>query len=444
MNPNALASASASRKTAKKPIGITTVNQQDVHALLSRLMLQAEKSPDSLERMLAVTRLYFTFLAQLMKPGSKFGDIPTVVLGEHYLSHRNLSGELHRGDNTRSYLQEICAYDPVEAPIPTGYATDTAGHVDVGTMSVNLVPKASVKSAKVDGSVKVYVEVSFGGAGAGEEPSPSASASASASRKNSVYYKRHDEEYVFTVPSLLLTNISKHTASRCRLDLEGSCSITCQATGLETSLRFKPFRDEYVKGEIKTLLGDGSVTLARLEGNWDDDVSVKSTTGDASGVVFSAKDDTPAVAVPPTINLSEPGPRIMRRLWAAILETLLYASVSDRERKGGEAHGLAAALKDSLLKKSLMYSIPDNPQGKSALADGAGGDANDPTSNFAAALDKRPLPPVCKIQRALGRVLTYQLQYRLQAVSWDALYGEEEVLKAMSASAPHGGLITQF
>ena len=80
MNPNALASASASRKTAKKPIGITTVNQQDVHALLPRLMLQAEKSPDSLERMLAVTRLYFTFLAQLMKPGSKFGDIPTVVL----------------------------------------------------------------------------------------------------------------------------------------------------------------------------------------------------------------------------------------------------------------------------------------------------------------------------------------------------------------------------
>jgi len=438
MSSNALASASASRKTAKQPIGITTVNQQDVHALLPRLMLQAEKSPDSLERMLAVTRLYFTFLAQLMKPGSKFGDIPTVVLGEHYLSHRNLSGELHRGDNARSYLQEICAYDAVEAPIPTGYATDTAGHVDVGMMSVNLVPKASVKSAKVDGSVKVYVEVSFGGAGAGEEPSPSASASASASssRKNSVYYHRHDEEYVFTVPSLLLTDISKHTASRCRLDLEGSCSITCQATGLETSLRFKPFRDEYVKGEIKTLLGDGSVTLARLEGNWDDAVSVKSTTGDASGVVFSAKDDTPAVSVPPTINLSEPGPRVMRRLWAAILETLLYASVADRERKGGEAHGLAAALKYSLLTKSLMYSIPDNPQGKSALADGAGGDANDPTSNYAAALDKRPLPPVCKIQRALGRVLTYQLQYRLQAVSWDALGGEEEVLKAvMSASS---------
>ena len=205
-----------------------------------------------------------------------------------------------------------------------------------------------------------------------------------------------------------------------------------KATGLETNLRFKPFRDEYVKGEIKTLLGDGAITLARLEGHWDDEVSVKSTTGDASGVVFNAKDDLPAIAVPPTINLSEPGPRIMRRLWAAILETLMYASVSEKEKKGSDTHSLAAALKDSLLKKSLLYSIPDNPQGKSALQDG--GDASDPTSQLAAALDKRPLPPVCKIQRALGRVLTYQLQYRLQAINWDALNAEEEVLRSMQAT----------
>lgn len=450
-------------KQGKQPIGLAVVNQQDVHALLPRLLLQAEKSPDSLERMLAVTRLYFTFLAQLMKPGSKFGDIPTVVLGEHYLSHRNINGELHRGDNTRSYLQEICAYDPVEAPIPTGYETDTAGHVDVGMMNVNLVPSASVKSARVEGSTKVYVEVSFGGDKVGQ-------GALGGGRKNSVHYKRHDEEYVFTVPSLLLTNISKHSASRCRLDFEGNCSITCQvwnyaimdswiesyrrlpmshglltliarhwltdslqATGLETSLRFKPFRDEYVKGEIKTLLGDGAITLARLEGHWDEEVSVKSTAGDASGVVFSANDDPPGVSVPPTINLSEPGPRVMRRLWAAILETLMYASVSDKEKKGGDAHSLAAALKGSLLKKSLMYSIPDNPQGKSALQDG--GDPSDPTSQLAAALDKRPLPPVSKIQRALGRFLTYQLQYRLQGINWDALNAEDEVLRSILAAA---------
>ena len=161
-------------------------------------------------------------------------------------------------------------------------------------------------------------------------------------------------------------------------------------------------------------------------------MSVKSTTGDASGVVFSASDDPPGISVPPTINLSEPGPRVMRRLWAAILETLMYASVSDKERKGGDAYGLAAALKDSLLKKSLMYSIPDNPQGKSALQDG--GDPSDPTSQLAAALDKRPLPPVSKIQRALGRVLTYQQQYRLQGINWDALNAEDAVLKSMVSS----------
>lgn len=223
-------------KQGKQPIGLTVVNQQDVHALLPRLMLQAEKSPDSLERMLAVTRLYFTFLTQLMKAGSKVGDMPTVVLGEHYLSHRNIHGELHRGDNTRSYLQEICAYDPVEAPIPTAYETDTAGHVDVGMMSVNMVPSASVKSARVEGSVKVYVEVSFDGDEADQGASGRGASGAASGegagrvrgRKNSVYFKRHDEEYVFTVPSLLLTNISKHSASRCRLDLEGNCGITCQ------------------------------------------------------------------------------------------------------------------------------------------------------------------------------------------------------------------------
>ena len=407
-----------SKQSSKQPIGMTIVNQQDVHALLPRLLLQAEKSPDSLERMLAVTRLYFTFITQLMKPGSRFADIPTVVLGEHYLSHRNLSGELHRGDHTRSYLQELCAYDAVEAPVPTAYETDVAGHVDVGTFSVNLVPSARAKSHKVDGSMRAYVEVTFTGTRTGTL------------HKNTIHYTRHDEEYTFTLPSLLLTNISQHTVSRCRMDLEGACTITCQATGLETSLRFKPFRDEYVKGEIKTLLGDGAITLARLEGHWDDEVSVKSTTGDARGVVFSAHDDPPGLAVPPTINLSEPGPRVMRRLWAAVLESLLYCTVAEKDKKGGTQE-LCNALKTTLLKKSLMYSVPDNPQGKSALQ--GGGDATDPSSQLAAALDTRPLPPVCKIQRALGRVLTYQLQYRLQAINWDALNAEEQVILAMKA-----------
>lgn len=220
------------KQSSKQPIGLTVVNQQDVHALLPRLLLQAEKSPDSLERMLAVTRVYLTFLTQLMKPGSKFGDVPTVVLGEHYLSHRNLHGDLYRGDNTRAYLQEICAYDPVEAPIPTSYETDTAGHIDVGNMNVNLVPNATVKSIKVEGRIELYIKVSFDGSDEEQHASSAAGAGGEArgvsGRINSIYYKRHDEEYVFTVPNLLLTNISKHTANRCRLDLDGNCRITCQ------------------------------------------------------------------------------------------------------------------------------------------------------------------------------------------------------------------------
>lgn len=245
-------------KQGKQPVGLAVVNQQDVHALLPRLMLQAEKSPDSLERMLAVTRLYFTFLTQLMKPGSKYGDVPTVVLGEHYLSHRNIHGELHRGDNTRSYLQEICAYDPVEAPIPTAYETDTAGHVDVGMLSVNMVPSASVKSARVEGSASVYVEVSFGG----EDSHQGASGGV---RRNSVYYTRHDEEYVFTVPSLLLTNISKHSASRCRLDFEGNCSITCQVRNVVLT-RIASYRT--VGRRSLTVIGGRRPRMPRRRPDW--------------------------------------------------------------------------------------------------------------------------------------------------------------------------------
>jgi len=53
-----------------------------------------------------------------------------------------------------------------------------------------------------------------------------------------------------------------------------------------------------------------------------------------------------------------------------------------------------------------------------------GGNISDPTSQLAAALDKKPLPPVCKIQRAIGRVLTYHLKYNVQSLSHTAL--EEE------------------
>jgi hypothetical protein len=70
-------------------------------------------------------------------------------------------------------------------------------------------------------------------------------------------------------------------------------------------------------------------------------------------------------------------------------------------------------------------------------ATSAGGNANDPTSQLAAALDKRPLPPICKIQRALGRHLTYQLKYVVQSLSHASL--EQEALQIAECTGVKSG-----
>lgn len=400
-------SSQTTKQGGKKiPIGLQiTQQQQDMHTMLSRLLLKSEKSPDSLERMLAVTRMVLTFLSQIAKPGKRFQDVPSVVLGEHYLSHRELPGELYRGDHTRTYLQELCAYDPVEAPVGA-HVYEKEGHADIGTWLTNIVPKAQVRVKKEGGIIggsggMAYVVIALEGHG-------------------KVYYQRHDEEYVFNFPSILLCD---PLSEKCPIDLEGVVDISCDATGLQTELRFKPWREEYVKGEVKTLLGDGMHTLARIDGHWDTEVSVHSATTDANGVLFSTSDDPPLMTVPPVINLADPGPQTMRRLWSAMIESLLYCECpSATGSVAKKAQELSSSF-PSHLKKSLLYVVPENPQGRSALA--AGGDVNDPTSQIAAVLDKRPLPPVCKIQRAMGRYLTYQLMYRLQSVSFQALEQEE-------------------
>ncbi len=388
------------------PIGLQiTQQQQDVHTSLSKLLLKSEKSPDSLERMLAVTRMVLTFLSQIVKPGKRFQDVPSVVLGEHYLSHRELTGELYRGDHTRTYLQELCAYDPVEAAIPSK-TYEKGGHADIGTWHTHIVPKAQVRVKKEGGIIgggggQAYVVIALQG-------------------QSKVYYPRHDEEYVFGFPSVILCD---PLSEKCPIDLEGTVEISCNATGLQTELRFKPWRDEYVKGDVKTLLGDGMHTLARIEGHWDTDVSVHSATSDANGVLFSSSDDPPLIKVPPVIDLADPGPQTMRRLWSAMIESLLYCECqSATGSMAKKAQDLSTSF-TSHLKKSLQYVVPENPQGRSALA--AGGDVNDPTSQIAAVLDKRPLPPVCKIQRAMGRHLTYQLMYKVQSISFQALESEE-------------------
>jgi hypothetical protein len=50
----------------------------------------------------------------------------------------------------------------------------------------------------------------------------------------------------------------------CPLDFCGSATVACQATGLATSLTFKPFAGGKVKGGVDTLLGKGAPHAACL------------------------------------------------------------------------------------------------------------------------------------------------------------------------------------
>lgn len=58
---------------------------------LGRLLLAVQHAPTSLERMLAVGRLCLIFLTDLMRRSNDSQDIPLLILGHHYMSHRILS-----------------------------------------------------------------------------------------------------------------------------------------------------------------------------------------------------------------------------------------------------------------------------------------------------------------------------------------------------------------
>jgi hypothetical protein len=55
-----------------------------------QLLLSLYQAPSSLERLLAVAKLSVTFLADLLRRSDDTQDIPLLILGHHYISHRVL------------------------------------------------------------------------------------------------------------------------------------------------------------------------------------------------------------------------------------------------------------------------------------------------------------------------------------------------------------------
>jgi hypothetical protein len=235
------------------------------------------------------------FLTALLRPGSRFQDVPCILLGQHYLSHRDLP-DLHRGDATRIYLQELAAHDPGDGPTrPAKYGGE--GHTDVARWEVAAAPAARARARK-DGGL-------LGAAGAGG----GASLEVSLGGGGGLEFPRHAERYTFTLPSLVLgdpqakvrageafagANKSGPGAStggggawqgerpfsrlalprvefgdlrapqECPLDFDGLLEVVCEATGLRAELRFRPWRERRVKGEVARLGGEGESTLAGL------------------------------------------------------------------------------------------------------------------------------------------------------------------------------------
>jgi hypothetical protein len=72
-----------------------------------KLLLALHQAPSSLERMLAVAKLCVTLLADLMRRSNDTQDIPLLILGHHYISHRVLS-EYRHCIRILQNLQTVC------------------------------------------------------------------------------------------------------------------------------------------------------------------------------------------------------------------------------------------------------------------------------------------------------------------------------------------------
>lgn len=432
-------------KSKAKP-GPTQI--KDWHASLGGLALKAEKATDSLERMLAVCRSTLAFLNNLLRPGTRYQDTPCIILGQHYLSHREL-GIFHRGDLTRVYLQELCTYDPVEAPIPCASKYRTPGHTDVATWKFNIQPVAHAKLRK-EGSLLnstgiPYIEVALQG-----------------ERLGQLEFTRHAETYQITsLPSILL---AAPLQEQCPLDFDGICNIECAATGLRAVLKFKPWVQQQqqegggggqgavaaVKGEVRRLLGDGDTKIAKFEGHWQNRIIAQGLENNSEGVLFDIQDFPPVpTALPPSINLANPGPRTVARFWSAVIEAILYLDKEAAEKGGKSVVEMVNSLLTDELRKSLLYTPPSiMPNGAAGINKSGGGGTKEKNTHEdagveIAAQDSRPLPPAIRLQRALGRCLSYQLQYVVQSLTQAALEKEsaemEAVKIAVAAESVGGG-----
>ena len=71
-------------------MNLNNLSQTDAYHHIGYMGKHASGESDPLGRMLAVTRLVLGLLCDVARPGVSPGESPITLLGQHYLSHRDL------------------------------------------------------------------------------------------------------------------------------------------------------------------------------------------------------------------------------------------------------------------------------------------------------------------------------------------------------------------
>ena len=133
--------------------------------------------------------------------------------------------------------------------------------------------------------------------------------------KGQLVLPRHGENYSFTLPALRFTEPQSET---CPAELAGNCVVTCAESGLALTLKF---RDNHAVKGVVTRAGSDA-RIATLTGHWNGGINVDVPELGASGTVYNARQTNPVPV--PWVNLGQPGPRRLAKLWSAILESLYF------------------------------------------------------------------------------------------------------------------------
>ncbi|PNH01909.1 hypothetical protein TSOC_012159, partial [Tetrabaena socialis] len=419
-------------------------------------LLAAAVAPDPLERCLAVVRYALGVMADVLRPGGPDpDDLPVCALGHHHVTVRQLGSGAGAavGDAgapppaPRVHVQEILSFDPKEGPKALALALSPPAAVSL----LRVEPRAVVKAKRLGRDIFGLVAAARRPAGAVPVLTPAPAGPCLLSRTG---LQQHlCRNYMPPPPPFFPSP-----------PLPGDLLVQCPATGLLACLAFK--EEGAVKGSLEQQQRQGGQAgqaaaragggaplygaLGSFSGSLHDTVRLTCPALGMEGVVHSEQPPSAAAAagtgaaagavrppLAPAVNLSQPGPQQLPRLWTALHDSLLYND--PKLARGGKAaeelsHRLAASLYALFDDETAAAAAGGAPAPAAAAANTARGVGSAAAESGAAATagadsgsdsdfdaaereegdgpeDPRDVPPSLKAQHAAGHRLMWQVQY---------------------------------